>query len=359
MYKFIYNKSTWRNEEYHFHIDLDVSITHSSIVKGWFVNKSDENYNVQVIDQSGNTIEVVDYLKNRPRLVTLYPEIKNVNDSGFEVITEKFCSNLNYFIAIFKGKEFVTKVFSFVKTVPLLYVHIPKTAGSTVNKVLNECFGRGQSLVHAESNTHWKELAQQQKINFLSGHIPYQAFINVAELQCYKKAITFREPYSHVISHLSWIRALSLAENRARYEAHPEYIQKLSDKLASYDFVDAVQISDAIQQLNSLEHRLLDNTQTRYIRTNLAKETVDDSDLVAAIENLKSFDFVGIDSNIIGFLSEIAVDYGFEYKSEDRRENVLYNKFGLDSAGSGVKEALLPLVEFDLQLYRAVMINYT
>jgi hypothetical protein len=362
MYKFIYNKSTWRNKCYQFHFDVNSEAESTLIVKGWFVNKSTDNYHIRVVDQNGNIIDAIEHSKKRPKLTQLFPDIENVIRSGFEVDTKTFFPNQSYFIAIFKDEDELLKVVTFVNKEPLLYVHIAKTAGSTVNKVLTEYFGKQKSLLHAESIKNWTELVKQQKVNFLSGHIPYKLFIKVSELQCYKKAITFREPFSHVVSHLSWIRALALTENINRYNEHPEYIQKLCDKLESYDLACPEEITDVINSFDHLEHRLLDNTQTRYIRTELAKEAVDAADLADAIENLRHFDFVGTDNDISGFLSDIAIDYGFVYKVEDHRENVLNNKFGLDINNPAIKAALFPLVKYDLELYNTVQldeINFT
>lgn len=354
MHKLIYDKSAWRNDNYHFDCDVSSTITDSSVIKGWFVNKTDVNYHVQLVDQKNNVVEGMQYLKNRPKLSKLFPDIAKVNLSGFEIDIQGLSPNLNYSFAIFQGNKRVTKLLSLVSQQPLLYVHIAKTAGSTVNKVLMECFGAKNSLVHVESNSDWKQRVKDKNIDFLSGHIPYAAFLKQSELTCYKKAITFREPYAHVISHLSWIRALALPENKKKYDAPPEYIQLLSAKLASFDLSSPEQITAFIQSFTPVEFKLLDNTQTRYIRTNLNKERVDDLDVKQALQNLSNFEFVGTDADIGGLLSRIAADYGFECKTEDRRENVLNNKFGLDINNQKVNDALLPLVKFDLKLYAAV-----
>jgi hypothetical protein len=354
MHKIICNKKNWLNENYHFHLDLGSEMTMPLIVKGWLVNKTAVKLTARVVDENNNFLEVVDTLKRRPRLADMYPEIEGVNKSGFEVNSVDFKTDKDYFLGIYHGEKHVMNVVSFLNKLPLLYVHIPKTAGSTVNKVLTEWCGDQRSIIHAETKTYWKESVKQNKLDYLSGHIPYVIFRKMKLLSAFKTAITFREPYSHVISHLSWIRALALEENRQRYEAHPEYIQQLSDKLASYDLACPDQITDAIKSFNHLEHRLLDNTQTRYIRTEVAKVAVDVADLADAIVNLRHFDFVGTDDDISGFLARIAAGYGIEYKIEDRRENVLNNKFGLDINNPKIKEALLPLVKYDLELYDAV-----
>jgi hypothetical protein len=349
----IINRTSWHNQYYHFHFDANLDNDRTRTIKGWFVNKSLDNYSLVIIDKALNKIEEIECSKNRRRLSELYPEIKNVNYSGFEVDTKTFPQNGKYTFAVFKNSELIAKVLAVDKIIPLLYVHIAKTAGSTVNKVLTDWFGKENSLVHAESETNWVELVKLQAINFLSGHIEYKRFIQSGGLQHYKKAITFREPYSHVISHLSWIRALALAENKSLFELHPQYIQELSRKLANYDLTSANQISDLTRTLNAEEFRLLDNTQTRYIRTDLVKVYVEPNDLAAALKNLKHFDFIGIDDDISSFLLKIAADYSFDYGVEERRENVRNNKFGLDIDNEDIRKALLPLIKYDLDLYDA------
>ncbi|CED70296.1 putative uncharacterized protein [Aliivibrio wodanis] len=359
MYKLILNENNWKNQHYHLHFDLNQDGNNSSKINGWFVNLSSDIYTLRVVDKSGSLVEVIECSKPRPRLADIYPNIKDVVNSGFVVNTDILSLGDEYTIAIFKGNTALFEVLSFVGKTPLLYVHIAKTAGSTVNKVLNEWFGSNNSLIHAESKTNWKDRVRNREIQFLSGHIPYQEFVKTKELNSYKKAITFREPYSHIVSHLSWIRALSLHENKTRYEAHPEYIQVLSDKLANYDLSNPEQLTEVINSFNSLEHRLLDNTQTRYIRSETAKSTVDEADFMSAVNNLNSFDFVGVDNDISGFLAKIATEYDFEYVKEDRRENVLNNKFGIDVNNEEIRESLLSLIKYDIKLYSILIGNRT
>ena len=153
---------------------------------------------------------------------------------------------------------------------------------------------------------------------------------------------------------MAWIRALALENNKAKYNAHPDYIQKLSDKLARYDLSNPAEISNLIESLSGSEFQLLDNTQTRYIRSEINKASVEKSDLVSAVANLNKFEFIGTDNDISEFLANIASCYGIEYHAEDRRENVLTNKFGLDINNPDTKDALLPLIKYDLELYKKV-----
>lgn len=351
MFKIVFDKMKWNKKDYHFHLDVNSATPN---IRGWFVNKSNENYVLKLVDQRGNILDAIEFSKRRPKLTEIYPDIQGVELSGFKIDISKVDSNTNYAISIFKNLSEISQLCSLIKNVPLLYVHIAKTAGSTVNKVLTELFTDQRSIVHAESRNDWKELVESGEVDFLSGHIVYENFNQVSSLQRFKKAITFREPYAHVVSHLCWIRALSLAEKKGSYDAHPEYIQRLSDTLAACDFSCPDQLSEVIANFKDIEFRLLDNTQTRYIRKRIAKKAVDYEDVISAVANLKNFEYIGTDSGIRDFLSEILRDYGAQYELEDRRENALSSKFGFDLTDSEIKEALFPLVKYDIELYKFV-----
>lgn len=352
MHKIVLLKNNWLTSHYNLNID---KLSLGENIYGWFINLTAETYKVELIDEQGSAVDAINFGKVRPRLAEIYNYIPDAGYSGFEIDITKILSSKRYYLVVYGPEGYQRQVASIILNAPLLYVHIAKTAGSTVNKVISSWFPQESSLVHAESSANWFEQAYDENLKYLSGHIPYTKFIQSDIVQSfYSKAITFREPYSHVISHLAWIRALALDNNKAKYNAHPDYIQKLSDKLARYDLSNPLEITKLIESLNGSEFQLLDNTQTRYIRSEVNKASVEKSDLVSAIENLNNFEFIGTDNDISEFLVDIASSYGIEYKAENRRENVLSNKFGLDLNNKKIQEALYPLVAHDLDLYNIV-----
>lgn len=352
---FLYNADDWKNEAYRFH--LDAFKKENGVIKGWLVF-FDEPVDLffEYITADGDLKnKKIDLFHLRPRLKEMYPYIEDVESSGFEIKIDdldgfyegRFCIAAN---GIVKN---ITKVY--VKP-PLLYVHIAKTAGSTVNKVLLDLFGSEKSIVHAESVSDWQDKVNNDELLYLSGHIPFPVFYENKKVKGYKKAITFREPYSHVVSHLCWIRALSLPENFKRYNAHPKYIQILSDKLSLVDFSSPPSIAKFISELSIVEFRLLDNTQSRYVRRGNGASAVSESDLESCLENLACFDFVGIDKNISLFLKRICNYYGFDREVDLKvKENVSKNTFGFDLSSDESKDSIFPLIRYDLQLYDFVV----
>jgi hypothetical protein len=93
-----------------------------------------------------------------------------------------------------------------VERFPLIvFVHVPKTGGSTVNKVLWSCSHRG--LEHYREEILRPQLLDAARRNdWLSGHIPREVF--ATSLIWLDRPIEYfsavREPISQILSHLNW-----------------------------------------------------------------------------------------------------------------------------------------------------------
>ncbi|WP_417528911.1 hypothetical protein [Marinomonas shanghaiensis] len=352
---YLYSQNDWKNELYRFH--LDVFKKEHGVIKGWLVlfdDSVDLLFEYTTVDGVSKK-EKIDFFHFRPKLKEIYPEVEGVEFSGFEINVQelKGFKEGRFLILVNSAESEIAK--ACVKP-PLLYVHIAKTAGSTVNKVLVDLFGKKRSIVHAESVPNWKVKVENDELCYLSGHIPFSVFNESEKVKGFKKAITFREPYSHVVSHLCWIRALSLEVNEERYNSHPEYIQKLSDKLSLVDFSSPKSIEKLIEGLDAVEFRLLDNTQSRYIRKGNSASAVSEKDLEGCFENLQCFDFVGVDKDISNFLKSICDYYDFEKQVDLKmKENVSRNNFGFDLSSEELKKSLLPLIRYDLFLYDSLV----
>ncbi|MEA3380141.1 MAG: hypothetical protein U9Q87_04620 [Pseudomonadota bacterium] len=352
MYKIEHYRNSWQHKDFNVFID---QYNGEGALYGWMVPLSENQWSIEVSDEKDIVYGCIQHSLFRPKLGASYPSVKNATSCGFMVNLNQLDGNKHYKILMRNSYGESVTIARFANEPPLLYVHIAKTAGSTINNVVSSWFEEKQSLIHVESKSDWSDYVNTHYVKFLSGHRPYKEFIkNDIVKSLYNKAISFREPYAHVISHIAWIRALAESENKDRFLAHPKYIQDLSVKLSNSDLSCAVELKNLIANLNTHEFRLLDNCQLRYIRTAIEKENVDETDITDSIENLKDFDFVGDDSNVSGFLSKIANRYGINYSITDRRDNVLSQKFGLDIRDEEIRAALHPLIQHDLELYKYI-----
>jgi hypothetical protein len=92
-----------------------------------------------------------------------------------------------------------------VERFPLIvYVHVPKTGGSTVYKVLWACSHRGQG--HCERIPPPKLLDVARRHDWLRGHLQKEIFATSLTLldRPIEYFTTVREPISQILSHLNW-----------------------------------------------------------------------------------------------------------------------------------------------------------
>jgi hypothetical protein len=92
-----------------------------------------------------------------------------------------------------------------VECFPLIvYVHVPKTGGTTVSKLLWSCSHRGQG--RCEGIPRLKLLDAARRNDWLGGHLPREIFSTslISLDRQIEYFATIREPISHILSHLNW-----------------------------------------------------------------------------------------------------------------------------------------------------------
>lgn len=237
-----------------------------------------------------------------------------------------------------------------------LFIHIAKTAGSSVNTFFENFFGKDRCATHLESNPGWRDKEKRAAIietnRFLSGHIVYGEFAQRLDLKNYYVFAFLRDPKAHVISHLAWIRKLAEPSEKIRFLRHPKYIQDLALKMKQTDLHSPSQARAFVDGLTTQERALLDNPQVRYLRRNLGGLVVQ-LDVSSALHTAMHLDFIGFVEDFQNGLASLARSLGVSHEIRVPVENVMRTKFGMSVDNKELIGAFNDLIQYDLQLYES------
>ncbi|MCA9018752.1 MAG: sulfotransferase family 2 domain-containing protein, partial [Planctomycetaceae bacterium] len=122
----------------------------------------------------------------------------------------------------------------------VFFLHIPKTAGTTINKVFRPLFKESRFFDHCESRN--PELIQELKVAkepfFASGHLRFAKCAGIiADPEIFSLTV-LRDPDQHIQSHLNWVRAYGAPEAAARRRMIDPAIAELSLRLWDVEFND-------------------------------------------------------------------------------------------------------------------------
>lgn len=229
----------------------------------------------------------------------------------------------------------------------LLYFHIPKTAGSSIN----EFFAKNVAQYHFHIESV-QELTKEfcEPFEFISGHVSFSRMNQMINLQDWITFVTFRDPLAYTISHLKWVRKLADKGEEERFNQHPEIFQKIALKMTEYDFSLPVQITDFINWLESINFHYFHNTQLHYIHQTQNQHELSEQQIQIALQNMKKINFIGIQENLDEFMEMISYEFGWKLDQKPR-VNVNENNYGFNINNPETQKALLPLYEKDLILY--------
>lgn len=239
------------------------------------------------------------------------------------------------------------------------YMHVAKTAGSSVNDFFGDRLGAAACAFHIESDQRWRSergIAELAKLPFVSGHIRLAEFCRRLPHSEYLLVATVREPVSQLISHLAWIRALAEPGSEWRLAAHSPHVQRLASLLWSLPIETPDGIRALIERMKPHDRVLLDNCQTRYFMAGSGGDGVVQADLESAIEGSAEFALIGNSDDLGGFLAGCCRRLALAPPSGDLapRSNVARSRYGMSAESVDWVEAVDPLIRFDRALFEHV-----
>ncbi len=141
----------------------------------------------------------------------------------------------------------------------LLFMHIPKTAGTSFNTQVSKMFPRKKISTHIELEDKKSYPLLARKKRYLSGHLRYGIFKDyfcVGDVRLYT---IVREPYAHLHSHLKWMIRTAAEGSDNYFKFSNKVIYELGKKLAATDFARVEGIEDFVRHLSDVEAKFFDN----------------------------------------------------------------------------------------------------
>lgn len=223
----------------------------------------------------------------------------------------------------------------------IVHVHIPKTAGSTLNKAFRQAYGN-RLRIYPEAFEARYSRDGLAGYNFFTGHIGFTTAREIGG-----DLITIlRDPVDRIISWYFFMRQL--------YSSGKEVTHK-SSLTIRYDLDQFLQIRD-----EPLLEQALHNAMTWQIahsgRLNRRRELLDagisDTELVhVAVNNLKKFMIVGLQTDLAGLSEAIRKRYNANISMDPI--NVTANRPALVDIPFKTLERIEWWVNLDVILYRA------
>ena len=184
----------------------------------------------------------------------------------------------------------------------LFFVHIPRTSGTSMCKMLTDAFKRKNKEVGDAKNAFEIknfQMSQFQKFNFTSGHVD---FINcIRELKDFEYMTILREPIDRYFSHYFW---------QIKWQHHHNYNAKLSNYIR--DGYNKREFNAVTWQLGN-HYNVRDRNVCEAEALTKAKEHLNRFKWILFYENLEE--------DVGKFRKEIGVHHSIEYPSRQKSNN--------------------------------------
>ncbi len=237
---------------------------------------------------------------------------------------------------------------------PLFFMHIPKTAGTSFNNYIRQYFGYGKSHTHIQTTPLAEQQSMARNSHFLSGHITFEHIDTIyADRPGIDRHTIVRNPLKQLHSHIAWVKGIALDTGSEFFRKHHGLVQEMGRDLFQTDLSDSGNLDQLVNNLDGFQIDFFDNIQTRYF-LGYRPDRVTQSDCDNAIRNIGKFATIGLTEHFGAYVEEFC-DY---YKIQQKPITSVHNPSKVaplfDTSDNKIMEILLPLVQYDQQLYNRI-----
>jgi hypothetical protein len=243
----------------------------------------------------------------------------------------------------------------------LILLHIPKTAGTSINEIVTDWVGPDYAARHVELLSA-DERNALGNLRYISGHLFYDDIQRLPYAGRYRLAVSLREPHARLASALQMLDRYNQPENKAQFEALPKVAQQVAERLSEIGLDDAAALARFFDDLDPWGYAALDNCQTRFLACDLSSsakspfaELADDA-FNEAIGKLEACDFIVLTEDMTTSVARLADEFAITAPTKvlhsnraDSDEWARGRK--VDSMDPAIRKAMSKMVEQDLRLY--------
>lgn len=235
----------------------------------------------------------------------------------------------------------------------IVFMHIPKTAGTSFNALAQHMFGEASVRTHIElvDENRFAEIASACR--YISGHMRFHQLDQAFDSHKNDFYTILREPYGQLHSHMKWLIQTSADREDTFFKHNNPVIYRLGRQLGEIGGFTLQNLEQLVERLASLEAAFLDNSQTRYFLDG-APDRVGDRDFAQALDNVSRFKLIGLTEQYDRFVEQFVTINSVSTPVRRDRLNKSASDHLFDYRDPEIREVLRPLVRYDLKLYDLV-----
>ncbi|MBY6048011.1 hypothetical protein [Vannielia litorea] len=134
------------------------------------------------------------------------------------------------------------------------FVHVPKTAGSTINDYLQRSERKGESHIEAWANQPETARDKLAKLEWVSGHVPFRRMRALICNNTFRHVEFFtllRDPLKQLMSHYNWLIEIH-HRGGDFYKSHPPRIKEISKSIRNADNSNPTEVAQQLSRFPGL-----------------------------------------------------------------------------------------------------------
>lgn len=240
---------------------------------------------------------------------------------------------------------------------PLFFVHIPKTSGSSWNSALSAAYGADNFHEHAEYVLPRLLDGRDAtlRVDGVSGHIPVNTWRKHRGTSAYGLITVLRDPWARLVSHINWIDRFNNGKTLSGHGAQTEKLAHVAGLIAQTDFENRASLKHFLDHTHDAGlFTAFDNLQVRMLFWGKGKPmegAVTNATTGAALRGLNQFAGFGFCEDGDAFLGQVMTALGVNAPAPLPHDN----KGPLKRVHRDMhiaRDVLHPWIAHDIALYR-------